>query len=261
MAMQVKTKEIIEIAKEAGKETLKIYNEDFDVEMKKDSSFTEGVSPLTKADKKSNEIINQKLKELHPKIPILSEENKEVPYEERKEWNLFWMIDPLDGTKEFVNKNGDFTINISLIENQKPVFGVVYAPVNGVCYFTKDGKAFRQKDDEEPKEIHGNGKLQIPVRVVASRSHMNEETEKFIENIKEEFGDAETVSVGSSLKLCMVAEGKADIYPRLAPTKEWDTAAAHAIVNAAGKKVFRYDTNEELIYNKENILNPWFVVK
>ena len=255
---QIKIKEIIEIAKEAGREVLEIYNREISIEYKSDKS------PLTEADKKSDEIIKSNLKRLYTEIPILSEESKEIPYSKRKEWKTFWLIDPLDGTKEFIKKNGEFTINIALIENKKPVLGVVYVPVKEIIYFTKEGSAFKQIGKEEPQKLPLDLNAKEKLRVVASRSHFNEKTKEFIESLNKEY---ELVSAGSSLKLCKVAEGSADIYPRLGQTMEWDTAAAHAIVNASGKKVFEYNneqevlTEEELGYNKENLLNPFFVVK
>lgn len=246
---------IKEIAKEAGEAILEIYNKDFDVDYKDDSS------PLTQADLKSNEIITKRLEALYPEIPILSEETKQCSYEERKEWDKFFLIDPLDGTKEFVKKNGEFTVNIALVENNKPVLGVVYLPVKDVFFYTEKGKAFKQIQDNKPIEIHNNEdiKNKNKINVVASKSHFNQETQKYIESLGKEY---ELVRKGSSLKLCAVAEGVADIYPRLGPTMEWDTAASHAIVKAAGKNVYKFGSiEEELKYNKKDLLNSYFVVK
>jgi len=241
--------DILNIAKKAGKEVLKIYNRDFNIEYKDDKS------PLTEADKISHNIIVEGLKKYN--LPILSEEGKNIPYEERKNWEYFWMIDPLDGTKEFIKKNGEFTINIALIYKNKPVFGVVYAPVLEWIYFN---------DNEKSYKIEKNKLIQLPIKrddkkfiIVASRSHLNEETKKFIENLKID-KEKEFISIGSSLKLCLVAEGSADIYPRLAPTMEWDTAAADAVVRKSGKLVLDYYEKLPLIYNKENLLNPYFIV-
>ena len=245
-----KINDIIAIAKSAGEEVLKIYNKNFEVEYKDDKS------PLTEADKASHNIIIENLKKYN--LPILSEEGKNIPYEKRKDWELFWMIDPLDGTKEFIKKNGEFTINIALIYKNKPIFGVVYAPVLDWIYFN---------DNENAYKIENNKTIKLPIKrddnkfvIVASRSHLNEETKEFIDSIKTD-KQKEFTSIGSSLKLCLVAEGKADIYPRLAPTMEWDTAAADAVVRKAGKMSCQYENNLPLKYNKENLLNPWFVIK
>lgn len=256
----------INAAVEAGKAILDVYVLDFEVEYKEDQS------PLTAADKKAHNIINEFLKETD--IPVLSEEGKSIPYDVRRNWDRLWIVDPLDGTKEFVKKNGEFTINIALVESGSPVFGVVYAPVLGDLYVgikeegawktnykTGDGKI-------EWKEIKKIG-VRLPAQsgkdyygVVASRSHLSKETEVYIERIKEKHDNVIIVSKGSSLKLCMVAEGIADVYPRFAPTSEWDTAAGHAIVVASGAQVVQALNEEnELHYNKEDILNPWFIVK
>jgi 3'(2'), 5'-bisphosphate nucleotidase len=246
---------ILELANRAGKEVLNIYEKDFDVEFKNDNS------PLTIADKKSHEIIVDGLRKLS-KYPILSEEGKEIPYEERKNWEYYWCIDPLDGTKEFIKKNGEFTINIALIHNDEPILGVVYAPVINVLYYAKKGEGAYKNGKKLRKKSPTK-----PFRVVASKSHMNDETRNFIRKL----GEVELVSKGSSLKLCMVADGSADIYPRIAPTMEWDTAAADAIVREVGKMTYIFDENFEideelnvrgtpLKYNKENLLNPYFVV-
>ena len=241
--------DILKLVKKAGEEVLKIYNKDFEVEYKDDKS------PLTLADKTSHNVIVEGLKK--DNLPILSEEGKNIPYEERKEWELFWMIDPLDGTKEFIKKNGEFTINIALIYKNEPIFGVVYAPVLNWIYFNDSKNAYKIENDKIMK---------LPIKrddnkfiIVASRSHLNEETKKFIDNIKTD-KEKEFISIGSSLKLCLVAEGKADIYPRLAPTMEWDTAAADAVVRKVGKKVCQFDKDLSLKYNKENLLNPYFVI-
>ena len=242
---------IVAIAKNAGEAIMEIYKKDFTIEYKEDNS------PLTQADIKSNEIICQALNFFYPNIPILSEENKQVPYIERKEWEYFWIIDPIDGTKEFIKKNGEFTVNIALIYNGKPIIGVVYAPVLDEIYYAKEGEGAFKNSEKLPLTINSNPKEKL--FVVASKSHLSEETQSFIDNLDSK--SIEQVSKGSSLKLCMVAEGIADIYPRLAPTMEWDTGAAHAIVLESGKKVVAFETGEELSYNKENLLNPWFIVK
>ena len=236
----------------AGKAVMAVYEKDFEVDFKEDES------PLTEADLKANEIICRELNSLYPEIPILSEENKEIPYEARKNWNRFWLVDPVDGTKEFIKKNGEFTVNIALIENGTPILGVVYAPALEDLY-TGDLENGAFKNGESlPLKVNSNPNESLTV--VASRSHLSQETEDFIEGLKENTKNVETISKGSSLKLCLVAEGAADYYPRLAPTMEWDTAAAHAVCLAACKRVFRHDNNEDLTYNKENLLNPWFIV-
>jgi len=242
--------EILNVAKEAGKEILKIYNQDFEVEYKDDKS------PLTIADKTSHNIIVEGLEKYN--LPILSEEGKNISYETRKNWELFWVIDPLDGTKEFIKKNGEFTINIALIYKNEPVFGVVYAPVLEWMYFN---------DNENASKIEKDKLIKLPMKrddekfiIVASKSHLTEETKKFIDNLETD-KEKELISKGSSLKLCMVAEGIADIYPRLAPTMEWDTAAADAIVRKAGKNVYKANTTKSITYNKENLLNPYFIVR
>jgi len=247
---ELNIEDVLEIARKAGEEVLKIYNKDFEVEYKDDKS------PLTIADKISHNLIVEGLKKYN--LPILSEEGKNISYEERKKWELFWMIDPLDGTKEFVKKNGEFTINIALIYKNEPVFGVVYSPVLDWIYFNDNKNAYK---------IENNKLIKLPFKrdnnkfiIVASRSHLNEETKKFIDSIKTD-KQKEFISIGSSLKLCLVAEGKADIYPRLAPTMEWDTAAADAIVRKVGKKVYQVENNLFLEYNKENLLNPWFFIR
>ena len=261
MLNTIHLKDIVTIAKEAGDAIMSIYDKDFSIEYKDDQS------PLTEADTKSNEIIcnalialNSKLKIQHPtfkEIPILSEENKAAPYEERKTWEYFWLIDPIDGTKEFIKKNGEFTVNIALIHNDTPVLGVVYAPALGDMYTAKKGEGAYKNNQKLP--LHVNTTPEKKLSVVASKSHLSEETQAFIDNLETE--EIEQVSKGSSLKLCMVAEGVADIYPRLAPTMEWDTGAADAIVRESGKMTYQFENNEPMVYNKENLLNPWFVVK
>ncbi len=256
----------IEAAVKAGKAILKIYGtDDFQVESKADDT------PLTLADKKSHEIITACLKETD--IPVLSEEGKEIPYMNRSWWSRFWLVDPLDGTKEFIKRNGEFTVNIALVEEDKTSFGVVFAPVQEELYVGIQGRgAFlctNPKNFLQPLDYLLQFADKLPLdqpessefRVVASRSHYNEETSEFVGNLESGDREVKLVSRGSSLKLCMIASGTADIYPRLGPTMEWDTAAAHAVVKAMGKNVFRVDNGEELSYNKEDLLNPYFVVK
>jgi 3'(2'), 5'-bisphosphate nucleotidase len=255
----------IKAAIEAGAEIMKIYSENFDVEIKSD------FSPLTIADKNANAIIVKFLNQTN--IPIISEENKQADYAERKNWKICWMVDPLDGTKEFIKRNGEFTVNIALIENGKPILGVIYVPAKKMLYYgdveQSIAKKITLKDHifsinelancmEELKPIVEESNS---IKVVGSRSHKSVETEEFINKLQSEGKQVELVSMGSSLKFCIVAEGKASIYPRFAPTMEWDTAAGHAICNAVGLKVWQVDKSIELQYNKENLLNPFFIVK
>lgn len=250
---------------EAGKQILEVYNQDFAVETKSDNS------PLTIADKKSHEVIKAAL--AGTGYPLLSEEGKQLPYEERKDWTTFWLVDPLDGTKEFIKKNGEFTVNIALVKDGKPVLGVVYVPVTGVLYYGAEGMGSHAVTiNEEVSAANIEDILSIATTlpgaeqpkvytVVASRSHNTPETEAFIEEKRKEHGEVDMVSSGSSIKLCLVAEGKAQVYPRLAPTMEWDTAAGHGVAKFAGCSVYNYETKNEVVYNKENLLNPWFVVE
>lgn len=249
MLDKINIQDIQNIALEAGKAIMEIYKKDFTVEYKDDKS------PLTIADKISNEIICTSLEKLYPMIPMLSEENKEIAYEERKNWDYYWCIDPIDGTKEFIKKNGEFTVNIALIYKNTPVLGVVYAPAMSTMYYAKKGMGAYKADKRLPIEKEDDNKY----IVVASKSHMSPETQIFIDSIQTD-KTKELISIGSSLKLCMVAEGKADIYPRLAPTMEWDTAAAHAVLIESGKRVVQFASETEMVYNKKELLNPWFVV-
>jgi 3'(2'), 5'-bisphosphate nucleotidase len=246
----------------AGNDILKIYCKDFDIDYKQDNS------PLTEADRIANSIIINFLEKTN--IPIISEENKQLPYEERQKWTSCWIIDPLDGTKEFIKKNDEFTVNIALVENGRPILGVIYAPALKELYYgnVKEGKAYKIKVDSndieyliESRELISPKKDTNLIRIVGSRSHMNTETQDFIDTIKKGTNKSiEMIAKGSSLKLCLIAEGVADIYPRFAPTMEWDIAAGHAICNAVGIKVLKQNSTEELEYNKENLLNPNFLV-
>ena len=244
------------IAKKAGNEIIKIYQQEFDVDYKKDNS------PLTKADIHSNEVIIKNLENLYPDIPILSEENKEIPYDTRKNWEYFWLIDPLDGTKEFVKKNGEFTVNIALIYKNMPVLGVIYAPALDLLYYAqKDQGAFKQEKNKKPQRLpiykHINNDT---LKVIVSKSHYNQETKDFVNNLKYKYKKTiEFIRIGSSLKLCLIAEGKADIYPRLAPTMEWDIAAGQSIIEESKGKIIKYKTKEFIRYNKQNLLNPYFI--
>ena len=246
-----------------GNEILKIYNTDFRIEEKSDNS------PLTKADKNCNEVIQNCLKSLS--IPILSEEGAEVPFFVRKTWDYFWLIDPLDGTKEFIKKNGEFTVNISLVNKGNPVMGIVYVPVTNVLYFASENLgSFKsvEKDTISSLDQLIKRSEKLPLNqnrnnfvMVGSRSHMSRETLEYFGEMEKLHEKVEIISKGSSLKLCMVAEGTADVYPRFAPTMEWDTAAGDAICRIAGFSVLQYDSELLLKYNKEELLNPWFIVK
>lgn len=260
----------IDAALKAGATIMGIYSDptsDFGIERKSDQS------PLTIADRAANAVICEKLETIE--YPILSEESRIASFEERKSWELFWVVDPLDGTKEFIKKNGEFTVNIALVRGNKPVLGVVYLPVKQILYFSDEEiGAYKLTDitnleisDTLDSLVNKSSKLPIARKanqdftVVASRSHLSEETKEYIEKLQKQHIKIEFVSVGSSIKICWVAEGVADIYPRFAPTMEWDTAAGHAIALGAGKVIVQAETGLPLIYNKENLLNPWFIVK
>ncbi|MEO6348662.1 MAG: 3'(2'),5'-bisphosphate nucleotidase CysQ [Aquaticitalea sp.] len=249
---------------EAGNVIMKIYDSPFDVKLKEDKS------PLTEADKQANDIINSHLRPTN--IPIISEENKQTDYSIRKNWTTCWVVDPVDGTKEFVKRNGEFTVNIALITDQKPQLGVIYVPATKVLYFAdvSNKKAFKAELKSHDTTIETVLEIAQPlqpqssatkiVRVVGSRSHMSQETMDFMDELKSDGKEVEIVSKGSSLKFCLLAEGNADVYPRFAPTMEWDTAAGQAICNAVGIEVISKETYQPLLYNKSNLLNPWFLV-
>ncbi|MDH5397100.1 MAG: 3'(2'),5'-bisphosphate nucleotidase CysQ, partial [Cyclobacteriaceae bacterium] len=249
--MDIAQEKIIEIAYEAGREILRIYNDpEFfaEVEVKADQS------PLTLADKRSNDIIGAGLSEIHPEIPIISEEGKEVLFRDRKNYDRFWLVDPLDGTKEFINRNGEFTVNIALIENNYPVAGFIYAPVLDCLYYAVDGKAFKREDGLNSRlSVRNKNNQRVAVR---SRSHAVPAEEEILRA----YDVIESVSRGSSLKFCIVAEGKADLYYRHGPTMEWDTAAGQAVLESSGGRMYvGDDTAERFVYNKENLLNPGFL--
>ena len=262
---------------EAGKAILEVYYTDFSVEHKADNS------PLTLADRKSHIIISENLKEFN--FPILSEEGKQIPYEERRYWENLWIVDPLDGTKEFVKCSDEFTVNVALIKNHQPVLGVIFVPVNKTLYFaTRDLGAFKL-DGSRFDKLFGAKKadanhtdrlaeiikqsVKLPLKaladslfvIVGSRSHGLRELDDFVEQKRREYDRVDFMSAGSSLKFCLVAEGNAHVYPRFGPTSEWDTAAGQSIVENAGGQVLEYDSGQPLVYNKENILNPWFIVR
>lgn len=259
---------------EAGKAVLAVYETDFAVNTKDDES------PITEADRKAHHIIREGLSRIAAagcsRLPFLSEEGQHTPYPERKKWERYWLVDPLDGTKEFVRQNGEFTVNIALVENGLPAAGWVYVPVSDVLYCGAAGEgAFRlekagekqfqqsflkQSGGIQPAALRGRTAVSSVLKVVASRSHLNQATKKYIETIQKCLEiPAETVQAGSSLKLCRIAEGSADLYPRFGPTMEWDTAAAHAVCRAAGCSVIDLDTRLEMRYNKEDLRNHHFI--
>ena len=253
--MNIDIEKLKDIALQAGMRILEIYNDktlSTEVDYKSDSS------PLTLADKASNEVIVRSLSHHFPEIPILSEEGRSIGYEQRKHWDTFWLVDPLDGTKEFIKRNGEFTVNIALIQGGYPMLGIIYAPVLDTFFIGESGSrsAFMidEKGNEIPLKVNGKKDNRI---AVGSRSHASEEEVELLNT----FGVVETISVGSSLKFCMVAQGKADIYYRHGPTMEWDTAAGQAIVEAAGGTVQFMKTGERFRYNRENLLNGSFLVK
>lgn len=254
----------IKASLKAGEIIMEVYNSAIEVTYKDDKS------PLTEADKKANDIINSFLKPTN--IPIISEENKQIDYSIRKHWDTCWIVDPVDGTKEFIKRNGEFTVNIALVKKGNPIVGVIYVPATKVLYFadvtqTKAYKVELQNHNtsidlilEKAIELKPKYQDSKKIKIVGSRSHMSQDTLDFTENLKREGKEVSIVSKGSSLKFCIVAEGHADIYPRFAPTMEWDTAAGQAICNANGVHVISKETNKPLLYNKENLLNPWFIV-
>tara|TARA_B100000683_G_scaffold233593_1_gene236303 strand:- start:323 stop:1147 length:825 start_codon:yes stop_codon:yes gene_type:complete len=252
----------IDAALKGGVSIMEVYDgDDFQIEKKADES------PLTLADSKAHNSIVEILE--RTEYPILSEEGKHLAFKDRKEWNVFWLVDPLDGTKEFIKRNGEFTVNIALIENGHPVLGVVYVPVSGGLYFASKSIGAFKLDDALNKLSHiEKDAISLPYKkwdkrhlnVVGSRSHMSEETMNYVQNLKDEYESVEIVSKGSSLKLCLVAEGEAQLYPRFAPTMEWDTGAGQAIVEFSGGLVLNYPDLKPLRYNKENLRNPWFIV-
>lgn len=248
---------ILGIARDAGAAILQVYATDFDVVKKSDAS------PLTQADLAAHQIIVAALSELTPDIPILSEESEAIPYATRNTWQTYWLIDPLDGTREFVKRNGEFTVNIALIHQHIPVLGVVYAPVQDLLYFAVKGHgAYKQLGSDSAQQIHAKPlDLKQPV-VAGSRSHTDQNMQRFMHNLEQSSGvTPKLISMGSSLKICLVAEGLADVYPRLGPTSEWDTAAAHCILNEAGGDILDV-AGSSLRYNHKNsLLNPSFFAK
>lgn len=245
MLKNIDINEIKNIALKAGKAIMQVYERDFEIYEKEDKS------PLSEADLLSNTIICDSLAKFN--LPILSEENSIISFEQRKNWEYFFLVDPLDGTKEFIKRNGEFTVNIALIHKQSPVLGVVYAPALNLMYSAKKGEGAFKNDELLPLALNKD-----TYKIVASKSHMSDETKDFIDKLEVD-KKKELISMGSSLKLCLVASDEADIYPRLAPTMEWDTAAADAIVREAKKMSYDFYSKKPLLYNKENLKNPYFV--
>lgn len=243
----------IQAAEEGCREILHVYHSgDFQAEAKGDKS------PLTRADKNAHHKIASILEPTG--LPILSEEGKNVPYAERRNWNYFWLVDPLDGTKEFIKRNGEFTVNIALIHKDTPILGVVAVPVTHEIYYATEGYGAYVRKGGNDHKLAKRSPVDLTregLRVVASRSHMNDETQTFISSLR----NPSLVSAGSSLKFMLLANGQADVYPRYAPTMEWDTAAAHAVVKETGHEVREYGSDRPLVYNKENLLNPYFLVR
>ena len=244
--------EVVALSHEAGRRILAVYERaDHGVTEKDDRS------PLTEADMASHHAIVAGLRRIAPDIPVLSEESSDVPWETRRQWRRYWLIDPLDGTKEFIKRNGEFTVNIALIEDGRPVLGVVHVPVLDLTYYAcRGGGAWRRRDGEAPERIRVRERCGEPVVVAGSRSHRGDSLNRFLERL----GEHELISMGSALKLCLVAEGRADVYPRLGPTSEWDTAAAQAVVEEAGGRVTDLDLRPLRYNSKESLLNPYFIV-
>jgi 3'(2'), 5'-bisphosphate nucleotidase len=264
---------VLSLAGEAGRRILEVYTRRFEVDYKEDRS------PLTLADRLSHEAISEGLAGLPPQFPVLSEEGREIPYDERKSWDYFWLVDPLDGTKEFIKRNGEFTVNIALIHEGRPVIGVVYQPAKDVLYFASEGLgAYKLPNASEESSARNKASgvravpltaLRLPLpkdpgrpfTVVASRSHMSEETAEYLDLLRAEHGEIGLISAGSSLKFCLVAEGRADIYPRLAPTMEWDTAAGQCIAGESGAETVTIADGLPIRYNRENLKNGSFVCR
>jgi len=255
----------IRVSLQGGQEILDVYKTKFVVDHKEDNS------PLTLADQKSHDIIFSGLSE--SVYPIMSEEGVELEYEARKRWSEYWCVDPLDGTREFVKRNGEFTVNVALIRNESPILGVIYVPVQDLLYAAADGKAylikqantsFKAKNFSLDKFIlsaEDSTQDTSSYKVLISRSHLSKETEKYVDQLKKDHNNLEFLSAGSALKFGWLAEGKADLYPRFSPCMEWDTAAGHAILKTLGKNIYSYPSGEELRYNKINLVNDWFIAR
>lgn len=239
--------------REAGEAILKIYGTEFSVEQKTDRS------PVTAADRISHDIVTGFLRK-HYSFPILSEEGKNIPYEERKQWDTFWLVDPLDGTKEFISRNGEFTVNVALIRQGSPVMGIIYVPVKDIFYYAVKGKGSFKRENSQDVRLPLD-RNRHTVTVVGSRSHSTPEFDVFVQQLRSMHHDLNFASAGSSLKFCLVAEGSADLYPRLGPTMEWDTAAGQMIVEEAGGCVLKFGSDHPLRYNRADLRNPHFIVQ
>ena len=243
--------DIIRLSITAGHRIMEVYNTDFDVVQKSDDS------PVTAADMAAHHTIVDGLAELTPDIPVLSEESAKIPFEERSQWQKYWLVDPLDGTREFVKRNGEFTVNIALIDNHQSVLGVIYTPVTGELYYAERGTgAYKKLPDGEPVKISCRNKEPQSTIIAGSRSHLGDSLIRFLERV----GEYEMIPMGSSLKSCLVAEGRADISPRLGPTSDWDTAAAQCIVEEAGGVLTTTDMKPMRYNTKDSLLNPHFLV-
>lgn len=257
--MKPPIEDVIQLLSFASEEILKIYKQSIvDVKEKEDNT------PVTDADTVSNAFILDGLMRLTPHIPVVAEESTQLPYEVRKLWTFCWLLDPLDGTKEFINRNGEFTINLGLICDSTPYWGIIYQPVTGECWYggSEDGSFHRNAYGDITrltKALHYTNLKSI--KVLTSRSHINEHTAEFLKKLESEGKFAEPVPCGSALKFCRLAEGKAHLYPRTGRTMEWDTAAGQAILEGAGGQVLDWNTKRPLRYNKENLQNPWFIAE
>ena len=242
---------VIKITKQAGAVIMDVYKTNFEIHIKNDKS------PVTEADTRANDIITAGLLNIAPDIPVLSEEGRDIPFEERSKWESFWLVDPLDGTKEYIKKNDEFTVNIAYMQNNLPVFGVVYAPALNEMYWGSIEKgAFKSVAGDSFNPIRVKSEINNPVQIATSRSHPSFKMDNFLA----QFDTFDLHPMGSSLKICSVADGRVHLYPRLGPTMEWDTAAAHAVVKFAGGNIYKLNSKDELIYNKSNLLNPEFLV-
>ena len=248
---------IIDLTRQAGFTIMEIYNTEFDIDTKEDKRGSEIYrSPITEADKRAHIIIKEGLKELTPDIPVLSEEGREIAYEERKKWESFWLVDPLDGTKDFIKKNGEFTVNIALVEKKVPVFGVVYAPAVDLLFWgSLENGAWKKKAHNPTQAMRVADKMDETVQIASSRSHPSDKMDAFLA----QFNNFKLHPIGSSLKICLVSDGSVHLYPRLGPTMEWDTAAAHAVLKSAGGEMLQFGTDSPLQYNKKELLNPKFI--
>ena len=253
------------VSLKGGKEIMEVYKTDFNVDFKNDKS------PLTIADQNAHDVINSGLSVAA--YPVISEEGKESSFSVRKNWTRYWCVDPLDGTREFVKRNGEFTVNIALIENNSPILGVIYVPVQDIVYAASEGIFYMIEDAINKMESNNfdmkdfiirpsaKDKVTDALKVLVSRSHLSVQTKNYLEELSHEYKDMQFLSAGSALKFGLMAEGKADLYPRFSPCMEWDTAAGHAILKSVGKNIYSYPSGEELRYNKINLVNDWFIAR